>query len=162
MSKLYLYADSLPPDAKTRYMDKFESIDGLDPFSSDFVGEKSDVVPPVSGCDLVSYLVLQTSFITSKQFKAHKSLEAYNQFVSGWVKDIQTHIVSVDIAARKPFLRLCDNSSSYSPYWALTLGILYNLVPLPTIELVKHWSTTQTPISAEHQYGGHANVITFT
>ena len=56
--------------------------------------------------------------------------------------------------ARKPFLRLCDNSSSYSPYWALTLGILYNLVPLPTVELVKHWSTTQTPISAEHQYGG--------
>ena len=88
MSKLSLYADSLPPDAKTRYMDKIESIGGLDPFSSDFVGEKSDVVPPVSGCDLVSFLVLQTSFITSKQFKAHKSLEAYNQFVSGWVKDI--------------------------------------------------------------------------
>ena len=39
---------------------------------------------------------------------------------------------------------------------------LYNLVPLPTVELVKHWSTTQTPISAEHQYGGHDNVITFT
>ena len=43
--------------AKTRYMDKIESIGGLDPFSSDFVGEKSDVVPPVSGCDLVSYLL---------------------------------------------------------------------------------------------------------
>ena len=81
MSKLSLYADSLPPDAKTRYKDKIESIGGLDPFSSDFVGEKSDVVPPVSGCDLVSYLVLQTSFITSKQFKAHKSLEAYNQLL---------------------------------------------------------------------------------
>ena len=37
MSKLSLYADSLPPDAKTRYMDKIESIGGLDPFSSDFV-----------------------------------------------------------------------------------------------------------------------------
>ena len=47
MSKLSLYADSLPPDAKTRCMDKIESIGGLDPFSSDFVGEKSDVVPPV-------------------------------------------------------------------------------------------------------------------
>ena len=46
MSKLSLYADSLPPDAKTRYVDKIESIGGLDPFSSDFVGEKSDVVPP--------------------------------------------------------------------------------------------------------------------
>ena len=66
------------------------------------------------------------------------------------------------IAARKPFLRHCDNSNSYSTLWVLTLGILYNLVPLATIELVKHWSTTQTPISAEHQYGGHDNVITFT
>ena len=26
-------------------------------------GDKSDVVPPVSACDLISYLVLQTSFI---------------------------------------------------------------------------------------------------
>ena len=68
------------------------------------------------------------------------------------------------IAARKPFLRLCDNSNSYSPLRVLTLGILYNLacIPSATIELVKHWSTTQTPISAEHQYGGHDNVITFT
>lgn len=35
-------------------------------------------------------LVLQTSFLTSKQFKARKGLEAYNQFVSGWVKEIST------------------------------------------------------------------------
>ena len=60
MSKLSLYADSLPPDAKARYLDKIESIGELDPFSSDFVGEKLDVVPPISGCNLVSYLVLQT------------------------------------------------------------------------------------------------------
>ena len=62
MTKLSLYADSLPPDAKGRYLDRIESIGGLDPFSSDF--------------DLISYLVLQTSFITSKQFKTYKSLEA--------------------------------------------------------------------------------------
>ena len=36
----------------------------------------------------MSYLVLQTSYITAKQFKAHKSLEAYNQSTSGWVKDV--------------------------------------------------------------------------
>lgn len=39
--------------------------------------------------DIVSYLVLQTSFLTAKQFKAYKSLESYNQFVSGWVKDVE-------------------------------------------------------------------------
>ena len=86
MLKLSLYADILPPEAKARYLDRIEIIGGPDPFSSDFVGDKSDVVPPVSACDLISYLVLQTSFITSKQFKAYKSLEAYNQLVCGWVK----------------------------------------------------------------------------
>ena len=103
-------------------MDKIESIGGLDPFSSDFVGEKSDVVPPVSGCDLVSYLASQTSFITSKQFKAHKSLEAYNQFVSGWVKDIQTHIVSVDIP---PLLSFSSLSTAFD--FAATPGTLHFL-----------------------------------
>ena len=37
----------------------------------------------------MAYLVLQTSFLTTKQYKAYKSLEAYNQFVNGWVKDVQ-------------------------------------------------------------------------
>ena len=50
--------------------------------------------PPVQAADLVSYLVLQTSFATAKQFKAHKSMEAYNQFVSGWVKDVAVWTVN--------------------------------------------------------------------
>ena len=31
---------------------------------------------------------LQTSHLTAKQFRAHKSLEAYNQFVCCWMKDV--------------------------------------------------------------------------
>ena len=42
----------------------------------------------MEAADIVSYLVLQTSFITAKQFKARKSLEAYNPFLNGWVKDV--------------------------------------------------------------------------
>ena len=61
MSKLSLYAHSLPPDAKARYLDRIESIGGPDPFSSDFVGDKSDVVPPVSACDFISYLHCSTA-----------------------------------------------------------------------------------------------------
>ena len=49
-------------------------------------------VPPVEASVLVSYLVLQTSFVTAKEFKAHKSLEFYNQFVCGWVKEVKTWI----------------------------------------------------------------------
>ena len=58
------------------------------------LGEDVDDTPPVDACDLVSYLVLQTSFVTAKQFKARKGLEAYNRFVCGWVKEISTHKVA--------------------------------------------------------------------
>ena len=44
--------------------------------------------------DTVSYLVLRTSFVTAEQFKARKGLEAYNQFVSGWVKDVNNRKVA--------------------------------------------------------------------
>ena len=63
-------------------------INGRDPFAGCPEGP-SGAVPPVEASDLVSYLVLQTSFISPKQFKARKSLEAYNQFVCGWVKDVR-------------------------------------------------------------------------
>ena len=51
-------------------------------------------MPLVEATDLVSYLVLQTSFVTDQQFKAHKSAESYNQFVCGWVKEVNTWKVS--------------------------------------------------------------------
>ena len=55
----------------------------MDPFT---LGGKCSFPGVVEASDLVSYLVLQTSFVTAKQFKAHKYLEAYNQSTSGWVK----------------------------------------------------------------------------
>ena len=45
-------------------------------------------------CDSVSYPVLQTSFVTLDQIKAYKYLEAYNQYVCGWVKDVFTKVVA--------------------------------------------------------------------
>ena len=32
------------------------------------------------------------SIVTAKEFKVHKSLESYNQFVCGWVKEVKTWI----------------------------------------------------------------------
>lgn len=83
------YAAALSEDARKRYEEKISAIDGADPFLAS-VGQPTEVIPPLDASDLLSYLVLQTNFITTKQFKAHKSLEAYNQFVCGWVKDIHT------------------------------------------------------------------------
>ena len=38
--------------------------------------------------------MLKTSFLTLEQFRAHKVLDSYNQFVSGWVKEIEMWNVS--------------------------------------------------------------------
>ena len=89
--KLSNYGENLPPVAKRRYMEKLKLILGIDPFCLSSVEHQSSVLPPVDASDIVSYLVLQTSFVTAKQFKAHKSMEGYNQFVCGWVKDVQVH-----------------------------------------------------------------------
>ena len=40
--------------------------------------------------DIISYLVLQTLWITGQQMKAYKSMDAYNFFVSGWLNTIFT------------------------------------------------------------------------
>ena len=90
MQNLSSYADDLKPEAKDRYLRKISIIGGVDPFVKLVVGENADCVPPVEACDLVSYLVLKTSFITLTQFKARKGLEAHNQFVSGLKKLIAT------------------------------------------------------------------------
>ena len=88
------YAANLSKEAKDRYVSKISIINGADPFLgviTEAEATATSELPPVEASDLVSYLVLQTSFITSSQFKARKSLEAYNQFLCGWVKDVTRH-----------------------------------------------------------------------
>jgi len=88
------YAENLPQEAKSRYLDKLAIIDGIDPMYDGTFGEPSDETTPVDACDLLPYLVVQTSFVTAKQFKARKGLETYNQFIFGWVKELSTRKVS--------------------------------------------------------------------
>ena len=90
MQNLSSYADNLKLEVKDCYLCKISIIGGVDPFVKPVAGEITGCVPPVEAWDLVSYLILQTSLITSAQFKAHKGLEAYNQFVSGWIKEVNT------------------------------------------------------------------------
>ena len=88
-----LYFEGLSEEAKARYKEKISLINGTDPFGKIVGGEAFSGVP-VDACDLVSYLVIQTSYMTSEQFKSRKALEAYNQFVSGWVKDVSVTKIS--------------------------------------------------------------------
>ncbi len=85
LERLSPYAEQVASDAKERYKEKISIISGLDPFLGP-LGACTETVPSVEASDLVSYLVLQTRsrFLTAKQFKAHKSMEAYDQFVCGY------------------------------------------------------------------------------
>ena len=85
MERLSYYAENLSDEVKLRYKRKISVMNRLDSFRG-CVGEPVEAVPTVESSDLVSYLVLQTNFITGKQFEAHRSLEAYNQFMCGWIK----------------------------------------------------------------------------
>ena len=73
------YFEGLQED-KRRYKDKIALINGNDPFGKIVDGEPFNGIVPVDSCDLVSYLVLQTSFMMLEQFKDRKGLEAYNSF----------------------------------------------------------------------------------
>ncbi len=86
LSEISGYARDLPEDAKRRYLDKLMLMDGMDPFllpSSSLRTRATPAasLPLVEASDIVSYLVLQTCFLTAKQFKSYKLLEAYDQFV---------------------------------------------------------------------------------
>ena len=82
-----------------RYLAKIFIIGGADPFLS-VIQSACSQPPALNACDLVSYL--KKSFITITQFKARKGLEAYNQFIGGWVKDVTTNTAKT-VAGSKCF-----------------------------------------------------------
>ena len=81
-------AKKLEGHVYTRYLQKIGVV-GVDPAC--LVGEKLDpeCLPPMESTDLLSFLVLETSFYTLKQFKAYKSLDSYNYMVSGFITSVQ-------------------------------------------------------------------------
>ena len=87
------YAKKLDVKVRERYVRKISCI-GIDPALLEGKRFEPDCLPPVESTDLLCYLVLETSFYTQKQFKAFRSLEAYNQMVSGFVCNVQGHMIA--------------------------------------------------------------------
>ena len=95
MAKLSNYASKLPTEAESRYIHKLELINN--------VLSRSVKAPQINA--QFHWLTLVISYPTwcnkpvsslhSAQYKAHscRSLEAYNQFTSGWVKDVRAYSV---------------------------------------------------------------------
>ncbi|XP_077485408.1 uncharacterized protein LOC144095608 [Amblyomma americanum] len=76
---------------RARYESKVEMCGGLDPYTLR-VGTDSapdaGLLPSTTHNDIISYLVLSTSYLSHQQMKAYKSLEAHNYFTSGRVKTV--------------------------------------------------------------------------
>lgn len=86
------YAKRLDLDVYKQYFDKIQCI-GIDPILLKSKASEPDCLPPVESTDILCYLVLETSYYTKEQFKNFRSLEAYNQLVSGFITSVQGHRV---------------------------------------------------------------------
>ena len=86
---------TLDTAARKRYEEKIDLIGGEDPYTMDSDSFSSDPIafPNVTYPDIVNYLISSPSPYTLEKLKAYKGLEAYNQFVSGWVRDVRTAIL---------------------------------------------------------------------
>ena len=88
------YAKQLDLHVRKRHLQKI-SVIGIDPVL--IPKEKLEPecnLPPVEAADLLSFLVLETSYYIKDQFKAFKSLQAYDQMVSGFITSVQGHIIA--------------------------------------------------------------------
>ena len=104
----------LDDQTKAQYEEKLKIIGERDPFlipKSEW-SQNTDDFPAVTSPDIVSYLLHATSLYTLQDFQAYKSLEAYNQFVSGWIRDLSVKkipntTVSVMTAKVSETAKLC-------------------------------------------------------
>lgn len=76
---------------KSRYHKKI-TVCGFNPYAlrkSDFF-ENIELLPNIQYPDIVKYLVVKTSWATTTQMKAYKSMEAYHFFV--WMGEYSLHV----------------------------------------------------------------------
>ena len=83
--KIHLY--DLDGTAKERYLSKLSVIGGQDPYEILSWSEDPQILPKITYPDIVNYLLFSPSPYTMDDLKSYKSLEAYNYFVSGWLRE---------------------------------------------------------------------------
>ena len=84
------YYTGLEPKTKFRYKEKIDLISSCDPYTikKDEMMTGIEKFPSISYPDIVNYFLFAVSPLTKEELKAYKGLESYNQFVSGWVKEV--------------------------------------------------------------------------
>jgi len=84
------YANNLDNHVKKGYCEKISCV-GIDHISISDKTYDPNCLPRVESMDLLSFLVLGTSYCSKDQFSAFRSLQAYNRLVSGFVSCVKGH-----------------------------------------------------------------------
>ena len=85
------YKDSLTDESsKQRYLKKLSLINDQDPYETVKEDWKDDVDlwPSTSYVNVGMYLLFSPSPYTQDDLENYKSLECYQRFIAGWVRDI--------------------------------------------------------------------------
>lgn len=108
------YGKTLSGDERKRYVDKIKILWCGDPFQYDPQSlnnsEILNVIPPITQIDIIDYFVNKKSAYTLKDFKAHKSLEAFNHFISGhitferWIEQRNVFVIFGKVSVRNIFV----------------------------------------------------------
>ena len=90
------YFNKLAPPTQKQYKEKLELIGNIDPYSAPDSHFSVKIVnfPSICYPDIVNYLVFSPSSFSADDIRAYKSLEAYNQVIEGWVRDVKVMTTS--------------------------------------------------------------------
>ncbi|XP_021355877.1 uncharacterized protein LOC110451965 [Mizuhopecten yessoensis] len=90
------YRQSLDVVSRRRYDEKCALIDKIEPYQLDKTKWSKDINlwAGVTCADIFMYLVNFTSAYTVEELKCYKGLDAYNQFISGWVRDVAVYKIN--------------------------------------------------------------------
>ena len=126
------------------------STTGIDPALIEGKRFESDCLPPIESTDLLCYLVLETSFYTQKQFKAFRSLEAYNQMVSGFVYNVQGHMIASKFVVLAKVRHSQRMNETLIPIW---------INRAPVAHLVVHWAVMREVVSSRLRPDQHSGSL---
>ena len=87
------YMEKLDPPTRKRYKENLKVIGGVEPccIERDDRNSREVTLPDITYRDVVNYLVFFPSPYTIEDMKSHKSLEAYNQVLDGWVTNVKIY-----------------------------------------------------------------------
>ena len=77
-----------------RYKEKIKYIGDLDPYDlpPQSLSKDPKTLPSIEYPDIVNYFIFKPCPFTKDDLKAYKGLDAYKQFLMGWVRDISSKV----------------------------------------------------------------------